>query len=123
LALPPRPKKLEITCPHCKGKSELQLDVTIFGSKPLPPRTDEEEAAAKEKGFVYRILWCSRSYDQAAAEFKHLIDEGRRPDRIEFVSAERDELYALKHGYFRLIPIEAGNVGAVKHDELKNGVE
>lgn len=105
MALPPRPKKVEVTCPHCDGKSLLRLDVEVFGCKPLPPRTDEEEERAAKEGKIMRIVWCTRSYDHAKERFNELVKEGLPPHRIEFVNAEYDELYALKQGLLKLVPV------------------
>jgi hypothetical protein len=91
--------------------SLLRFDVETFKCFPLPVRTDEEEETAKREGKKMRIVWCTRSYPQAEARFHELVKEGLSPRRIEFINAEYEELYALKEGLLKLVPLEEEESG------------
>ncbi len=107
MMMPPKPTPIVVTTPSGE-KLRLDLNVQIYRAYDLDPRTDEEEAAAIKYGKVYRILYCTATYDLAIRHAKSMIDSGKLEERIEFVHADRDELRAFKKGDWTVRAMEQG---------------
>lgn len=99
--MPPRPEPIVAVTPDGK-RFYVDLDVQIYRAYELEPRTELEAEVAEREGKIYRILYCTATYDVAVTQAEKQLSLGRKPERIEFVHADRDELRAFKQQKFVL---------------------
>lgn len=99
MAIPDRPRPITYTDPKTKTRYELSIDVMVLRAYKVPARSDDERDAERRHGPLHRIIYCAATYDAAVDRAKYLIrEEGYRPERIEFVHADKEELIAFKRG-------------------------
>lgn len=77
---------------------------SVFHSRPLEPRNEDERKLAAELGPVYRIVYCRVTYDMALMEADRLVKLGivKDPSRVEYYFAEKEEMEAIRKGHFTI---------------------